>query len=626
MSKTNIETINENIQENTVEINDDNLIDIMDDFSLSTKNQLLAIERYASLYPDNIGEYINRISGMYLFGGTIKLKDILKGISATEKIPVLYRLECVYALLSYQVMVIGEEEEDDNKITEEKNKKIKEEAYNILNQTIEKIQSLLPTPCRLDAVYRLMCSPKHQQQAMFFFNEIISNNNLECEYRYKSILSIETKSEIVEPNFFLKNSFENFMLNENNYTFYRILSGQYLLQKYKGNEQVENILLGFAQDIELDYNLRADATDTLLRLGSEINKKKSREIIMLLGGLDGSVRTMFDNAQNVHTEEIEESVIEILEKLSEQPLLKINDTSIDFKYIESQIENILNQSIEKSGKNCKHCMKNDPKKFCSDECEDQYSIHRKIRVALNRINMDRALYSKYNNTLVTILLKIWSFMLGHENEEEMKERLIEELEEMSGTCSTGFATRLVNVISGLSDFNIRISWKDQIIGNLSGRLNAMARKITESNSEYYNKNDIVEFFLRENKEIFSEVIMKITGLDLVNHKKNKTCMRGFPCKFCTAVFPSMTKILEVYLQENKEKKIKSAVEIFAENVYNEMTLDISKFNQRGNFLYFFRTSMPEIKEEMYTEFKGLISDDEFDLYFRNALMIYEGVV
>jgi hypothetical protein len=59
----------------------------------------------------------------------------------------------------------------------------------------------------------------------------------------------------------------------------------------------------------------------------------------------------------------------------------------------------------------------------------------------------------------------------------MKNRLLEELIEMSGTCSSGFASRLVNVISGFGDFNITISWKDQIIANFSGRLNARINNI-----------------------------------------------------------------------------------------------------------------------------------------------------
>jgi hypothetical protein len=61
----------------------------------------------------------------------------------------------------------------------------------------------------------------------------------------------------------------------------------------------------------------------------------------------------------------------------------------------------------------------------------------------------------------------------------MKIRLFQELEEMAGTCSSGYLSRLVNSITGFGDFSLRISWRDQIIANLGGRLNARARKIDD---------------------------------------------------------------------------------------------------------------------------------------------------
>ena len=60
------------------------------------------------------------------------------------------------------------------------------------------------------------------------------------------------------------------------------------------------------------------------------------------------------------------------------------------------------------------------------------------------------------------------------------------------------------------------------------------------------------------------------------------------------------------------------------NVLNEMILQSSDFQNRQSFLLFFRTSMLAIREEMYEEFKGLISDDDFDLFFRKSIFTYEG--
>ena len=102
--------------------------------------------------------------------------------------------------------------------------------------------------------------------------------------------------------------------------------------------------------------------------------------------------------------------------------------------------------------------------------------------------MDRTLYSKFNITLSGVLIKIWSYILEHKYKEELTKRLIQELSDSAGTCSSGYLSRLVNVLSGYDDnFRIRISWEDQIVANFSGRLNARVRKITEPDSPFYKE-------------------------------------------------------------------------------------------------------------------------------------------
>jgi hypothetical protein len=148
----------------------------------------------------------------------------------------------------------------------------------------------------------------------------------------------------------------------------------------------------------------------------------------------------------------------------------------------------------------------------------------------------------------------------------MKNRLLEELQDMSGTCSTGFANRLVNVISGFGDFNLTISWRDQLISNFVGRLNARARDIT-------------------------------------NYKN-----------------------YELYIENNKKLKKKDKLKLledFQQQVLDEMTIENILYSSRLNFLLFFRKNMPVIRNELYQEFKTHISDTDFDLYFRSAISTYE---
>ena len=68
-------------------------------------------------------------------------------------------------------------------------------------------------------------------------------------------------------------------------------------------------------DNDLAMDVRADAADVLLNLGTKRFKSQARDIIILLGRNGGTVRSVFDNAQNVHHHEIDESAKQIIEFL-----------------------------------------------------------------------------------------------------------------------------------------------------------------------------------------------------------------------------------------------------------------------------------------------------------------------
>jgi hypothetical protein len=416
-------------------------------------------------------------------------------------------------------------------------------------------------------------------------------------------------------------------------TYYKILGSQILLKdeelKKHRREEVQNIILGFANDVELDYNLRADASDTLMNTGDEVYVDKAREIIIELGKHFGKVRTVFDNAQNVHVDSIEKSILEALEFLSTVETLNIGTLKdkkyIDYGYIISKINNILDDKkvsnlkadlemyeTEISGI-CSYCDKNiygkcflekDEKKFCDSECVEGYNYESRIKVSLNRVYIDRALYSKYNLSLNNILVKIWSYMSSHDSFEDMKIRLLEELYDMSGTCSSGFASRLINVISGYGDFSIRISWDEQIVANFTGRLNALARKITDKDSKYYTDKhrDVIELYLRS----IGRIKTRKEAKDLESKEDVNT-------------------VIDDFLSENRQQKIELAVEEFASNVLFEMTLETEDYISRQNFSKFFRDHMLDIREELYQEFKDHITDTEFDLASRKAIASYEGL-
>lgn len=539
-----------------------NLDELVVDLSTPLENRI----KYIELFFDKFGqeesnEIINRLSIMYQFSGTKILEKYLYEICTNCKISSFLKITAAKSLCYFD--------------------KKKEIGYKALNTICEDMEDVA-TPCKIDAVCLLMLYNKYKQQSRDYFVTIINNMNLDCDFRYKTILSLENK-DIPNKNYFIHESIVEFFNNTFNRTMYRILAGQYIIQKCnpkkEDKDNVETILLSFSQDPDLDYNLRADSADVILSLGSLKNKETAREIIMMLGRKDGNVKTIFDNAQNVHIDEIEKSVIEALEFLSGINMKTISGVPgsphINLEYVKKQIEQELEKIKPTEPKEYQKFLKSKGKKLnklCITYEKDKKEYEEKenkINVSLNRICMDRALYSSYNCSLLNILLKVWTYLTSHESEDDMKKRLIEELIEMSGTCSSGFASRLVNVISGFGDFNLTISWRDQIIANFTGRLNARARDITLAEQE------------KKNCKLYC--INKLTG--------DETALKQ--------------------------------LEDFQALVLEEMSLNCNDFNSRRNFLKFFRKNMLSIRQELYEEFKEYIPDTDFDLYFRAAIATYE---
>jgi hypothetical protein len=641
-------------------------ITFITDLSIDEDLRFECLEKYYQQFRDteNCIDLINKITGMYMFSGSKILSNFLLRICKHSSISTFLKLESAKGLLSFSENL----EKENPKSTDTEFEEIKKESNNRIRirnaerfdrgfdalNTVCKISHELPTPVRIEAICMMMENDKYKTETNSYFIQVINDDKINCDYRYKTILSLENKKQILNKGFFQNEAFTSFFFNNKNMTMYRILSGQYLLQNTDTDtilrDNVENTLFEFANDNELDYNLRADSADTILSLGREESKIKARNIIMFLGNISGQSKTIFENAQNVHSSEIEESVKDILEFLNTVEIMQENDNYITFENIQEKINNILeNQKEINDNENNKcHQCKRTPKgkenilcdeinltdTHCSQKCIEQCYKHNKIKISLNRIYIDRVLYSKYNNSLINIMLKIWSYLQEHENKEQLLSRLLEELEDMSGTCSTGFASRLCNVVSGFGQFNIKISWEDQIVANFIGRLNACSRKITDPSSRYYTdknvQNDIVELWLLKNKDILNSCRDRIFYSEheqqkILEGRKNVQGGRNI----CELEIEKesrikMSQIIELFLEDDKETKVRMCIEDFSDDVLDEMTLNNSKYEKRKNFQRFFRTHLSDVRNELYEEFKEYVTDEKFDLHIRKAIFIYEG--
>lgn len=688
----------------------DRLPEYIMDLSQPEKLRIQCLEKYFTLTGDDSLDVINSLAGIYHMSGSKLIEKFFYRVTNSEILSSVVKYECAHNILDYEEDLEEIEEEDDEttrKIKNERNeqiyrsnKKRKEFSFQAINNVCSNFKGM-SAPCRFEAICKLMHpESSFTDQAIEYFSAFVLDQNIECEYRYKSILVLENrtadmlrreismcfdkenfvndvydllKTEIKELHPYTQMSSKNrklwydvifhlgyeelrkiyrekfcleeygfekyirhaqlsFLLCSENNVYYRILAGQYLLQKCN---LIQEIQLQVCEEIEkiasdntVEYNRRADAADVLLRIGvTKEYKDIGKRIINQLASMDGKiVHTIFDNAQNVHTEKVEESVNDILGFLSGS-LQKINGEPIDFSYINTQIESILRtekQALyrvladENIKEKCVYCQSgieelilHEEHKFCGEKCVQMHTRETKIRLAMNRIYMDRALYSKFNNSLINILLRVWSYISTKEEETqiEMKHRLLEELEEMSDTCSSGFASRLVNVLSGFSEFNILISWEEQIRANVAGRLNAKIRDICKENSVFRTEkiDDVIELWLR--------------------HENGSETLKELENKFSTNINTESNKQkykedIRKYLEQ--EGKLEVCLEDFKDEVVNEMTVSASDYQNKSHFLLFFRTHFPYIREELYDEFKGLISDEDFDLYMRKSIIHYEG--
>jgi hypothetical protein len=452
------------------------------DLFLPVEKRLFYLSKYYELENDAVGELISSIIGMYFFSKTKNLSEYMKRICTLSSLPINYRIECAKNL--------------DNG-----------EGFSYLNDMfyLEKNKlKELPTPVRISTVLFLMDSDDFKEQTLEYFCDIIGDTSIDELYRFRTIQSLENKfggnlplrdskkmekekkdgkKEIDRHKFiyFSKEASTRYMKNQRNSFTYRVLACQYLLEKCEPTPEfslfIEQFLLEVAENPNINDDIRADACDIILQYGSDESRNSARALIFVLGGGDIARNNIFKNAQNVHIRSIEESVEKIIEKLSSY--YPQNGKSYDFTKARDEIVAYYSNKYNKE--KVKDKLEEKDKEDKEDDKDDKDKKEKEqIEGALTRILIDRAVYGKSHMTLSTILAKVWTYIQDSEFREELEKRLLEELVESNNKCSTGYVSRLVNTLSGFDEsMSITISFEDQIIANLEGRLNANIKIIKD---------------------------------------------------------------------------------------------------------------------------------------------------
>ena len=330
---------------------------------------------------------------------------------------------------------------------------------------------------RLEAIRYLFASDDEELLEMAKKNLILITNSthLQVEFRYKCIANYISKTGIntemnknklyVPYNELFVHSIQSaFFNNEENEVRFRLLSGQHLLQMYCVSDEERNHIQSSIMSIadrEEDSNVKADALDVLIRVGDEEYKTLARELIIELGrnkdktNLLNRHENLYNDSQNVHDHNVNSSIQSFVCRLvkefnGKENIKSFTDVYTDISIIVKENEDL---SVEKK---------------------------ENIFNSLNRISVDTADFTKEKVTISELLVYVWMKIQTYDKNIQtcLEQRMIDELLDMSGTCSSGHFERVVNVLSSVEEI-LTISWESQITSNVAGRLEARMKNEPE---------------------------------------------------------------------------------------------------------------------------------------------------
>jgi len=253
-------------------------------------------------------------------------------------------------------------------------------------------------------------------------------------------------------------------------------------------------MIDLALDETLDAQSRADIADCLISFGET---RVGEQVILSLSGSNGI--GLYHNAQNVH----KTSVSEFYEK------------GINFLFANGSSDSSTFQTV-------------------SDAI---LKSHPELKLCLARIELDNILYC--GKSIRQVFIRLYNYIQTHTYSSLLNARLLEEMVDMQYTCSSGYISRLINVLSGV-DIDMELNIKDQI---------------------------------------------------------------------------------EIKLQQKVQQKILDHPD--CENIFTDMISNL--ICDKSFLLSFLRQHIPDLRNELYLEFRDEITDAHFDEWFNIALVRLTGV-
>ncbi len=286
----------------------------------------------------------------------------------------------------------------------------------------------------------------------------------------------------------------------------RIKIGEYIIWRSDNNNEINHVygdIINISQSTEYDNKTRANAVDVLLRSNNSKYIKQANELLALLRRDE---RIVTDRIVNIDLAEKKEY---LEEKLSREELddIELQFTLNELQQVENQLfdvqanknkkslyfndtQNIHNHEINESVLEAsKNLTKDLPQGDISFDAlkGDLISIKpeytNSINKSIDRISTDTSTF-RGGILMRDVLRGLYQYINNNPNKKELFSRLAEELNDMNGTCSSGHLGRLVNVIQGFDnvpeEFIIKINPKDEIYSNITNHLNRAIQNSEDS--------------------------------------------------------------------------------------------------------------------------------------------------
>ena len=330
----------------------------------------------------------------------------------------------------------------------------------------------------------------------------------------------------------------------------KILIGQYIIKKSNSNKEIDDIYLYFI-NISKNTRLSVDVRMNVIDILNLSNNKKYIEVSKSLlqnvrnnniNNSDNNTTITFNNNLNRISNIVKNKAINKVNNVNNSNINQTNrhnppqllvdidgttypippDINVPPLTVETEVkkpeksiyddsQNVHNTTINQSTLNTATEMikmydpgiKTIDYVYYKTKSIDEFSIE-KIEKSIHRINTDTSTFGK-GFTLYTIYQSLLNLIEQHPQKRDMDERLLDELIDMSGKCSTGHLSRLINVLQGF-ETNLQVKVKININDEIYAKIKHL---IEQSITDDENMDEIMEDMLSENKTVYINFVNKV---------------------------------------------------------------------------------------------------------------------